>query len=362
MTEVPIIFLNSHRAKSGTLLGRRLPPGYVLACKFFDCGIIDRSHSLDLGFDHRVLDEIPPVPTGATASFGEICRAVAGDLVEEARRTDRRIRLLWSGGIDSTVALVSLLQVLPESEYDRLRIILSMVSIDEYPLFFRRHILNKVPFRLVRPPVTKYFGKDDLIVTGEHGDQLFGSDKLLPLIRNGLAYEKYVDVLPLLLAHKFGKPARVDLLLDYLQPLLAACPVPLHTTFDLFWWLNFSIKWQQVTLRLPVFTFKEDVGGLVDRFRHFFRDARFQEWSLVNHPHRAATGLAHYKWAAKEVIYALTGDEAYRNDKLKQPSLKHVIVDRSAQGNERYRVHMGADYRPVIETFHKQFRNQTISE
>jgi hypothetical protein len=362
MPDASVIFLNSHRAKSGTLLGRRLPPGYVLACKFFDCGIIDRSQSLELGFDHRVLDAIPTVPDGPGSSFPETCRAVAEDLVAEARRADRRIRLLWSGGIDSTVALVSLLGVLPETEYDRLRIILSMVSIDEYPLFFRRYILNKLPFRLVRPPVTNYFGKTDLVVTGEHGDQLFGSDKLLPLIRNGLAYEPYETVLPLLLAHKFGKPARVDLLLDYLQPLLAACPVPLLTTFDLFWWLNFSTKWQQVSLRLPVFTFRENVGELVGRFRHFFRDERFQQWSLAHYPYRSAATLADYKRPAKEVIYDFTGDATYLNGKLKEPSLKHVILDRNAQGNERYRVHMLNDYRPVVETFHKQFRNQTISE
>ena len=220
-----------------------------------------------------------------------------------------------SGGIDSTVALVSLLRALPPAEYDRLHVCLSMVSIDEYPDFFRQHILHKLPFELIKPPVTGHFGDRDLVVTGEHGDQLFGSDKLLPLMHNGLCYEPYEAVLPLVVMNKFGKAAKVDRLLDYLQPLLAACPVPLQSTFDLYWWLNFSIKWQQVSLRLPVFTFQADVSGLVARFRHFFRDARFQAWSLRHYPHRAAASPTDYKRAAKEVIYEYTGDATYLNEK-----------------------------------------------
>ena len=357
-----IIFLNSHRAKSGTVLGQRLPPGYVLACKFFDCGIIDRSHSLEQGFRSRVLDEIPTYDPDFPLSFGEVCSAVAGDIVSAARSDDREIRVLWSGGIDSTVALVSLLSTLPPGEHDRLHIYLSMVSIDEYPVFFREHILHKLRFRLIKPPVTSHFGGEALIVTGEHGDQLFGSDKLLPLMRNGLCYEPYEAVLPLVVMNKFGKATKVDRLLDYLQPLIAACPVPLQSTFDLYWWLNFSIKWQQVSLRLPVFTFQPDVAKLVTRFRHFFRDPRFQSWSLTNYPHRAAASPTDYKRAAKEVIYTYTGDETYLNGKLKQPSLKQVLIDRSRQGNERYRIAMTQNYRPEVETFHKAFGNQTSAE
>jgi len=360
-----VLFLNSHRGKSGTLNGKNLPEEYVLACKFFDCGIIDRTQTLSLGFDYSVLDPIPELgaPAGAkegARGFSDICDAVATDLCTRARAENRKIRVLWSGGIDSTVALIALLKAMPEAEHDRIVPLLNMISINEYPLFFRRYILKNLPFQQVPAPITQHFGDRDLVVTGEHGDQLFGSDKLLPLIRNGLAYESWEEVLPLHLFEKFGKTKKVDKLLAFLRPQFAAAPVPIQSTYELFWWLNYSLKWQQVTLRLPIFTFRDDVRAVFDRTCHFFRDDRFQRWSIANHPHRHSEGLTDYKLAAKQYIHAFTNDDAYLQTKTKEPSLKNVILDRSAQGNTRYRITMGTDFLPAVETFHRQFKNQKI--
>jgi len=357
-----VIFLNSHRGKSGVLNGERLPEDYILACKFFDCGIIDRSQTLDQGFAYSVLDPIsgevgpPPGP----GDFGQVCDAVATDIVERARREDRVIRVLWSGGIDSTVALIALLRVLPKEEYHRLLPLLNMISIDEYPLFFRQYILHQLPFKHSRAPITAHFGKRDLLVTGEHGDQLFGSDKVLPLIQNGLCYEPWEKVLPLHLFEKFSSRKKTDRLLAYLAPQIAAAPVDIRSTFDLFWWLNFSIKWQQVTLRLPVFSFEDDTRSIYDRMHHFFRDERFQQWSINNHPNRACDGPMSYKQAAKDYIFKFTGDKEYQRLKTKEPSLKNVILNRKEQGNVRYRISMGDDFSPNVETFHRDFKNQRI--
>lgn len=354
-----VIFLNSHRAKSGVLHGHHLPEGYILACKFFDCGIIDRTSTLDQGFNYKVLDPIPN-NSGRTSSFANICGEVAADIVARARAEDRPIRVLWSGGIDSTVALIALLRALPEEEHYRIEPLLNMVSVNEYPLFFRRYILHKLPFKHCLPPITNHFGDKELLVTGEHGDQLFGSDKLLPLIKNGLSEEPWEQVLPLHLFEKFGKTKKVDRLIHYLKPQIGAAPQPINTTFELFWWLNYSIKWQQVSLRLPVFSFRTDVKKVFDRTHHFFRDVRFQQWSIANHPDRSCSLLSDYKMVAKEYIHAFTGDDDYLNTKTKEPSLKHVILDRAAQGDDRYRIVMGTDYQPIIETFHKNLKNQRI--
>lgn len=361
-----VLFLNSHRGKSGVMNGEKLPEAYVLACKFFDCGVIDRSGTLDLGFAYKVLDPIPYVDAAAGAkngfSFAQVCDLVAADIVARARVEERKIRVLWSGGIDSTVALIALLKALPTEEHQRIQPLLNMISINEYPLFFRQHILGKLPFRQVPAPITQHFGDRQLIITGEHGDQLFGSDKLLPLIANGLAYEPWEDILPLHLFEKFSGRGKVKKLMDYLRPQIAASPVPINSTFELFWWLNYSIKWQQVTLRLPVFTFREDVKAIHQRTHHFFRDERFQRWSILNHPNRECADLASYKMAAKEYIHAFTGDGVYLATKTKEPSLKNVILNRSSQGNTRYRITMGEDFKPSIETFHKHFKNQKIVE
>lgn len=358
-----VIFLNSHRAKSGLVNGKKLPEDYVLTCKFFDCGIIDRTESLDHGFDYKVLDPIPVFNPHFNASFTDICDAEGRKIVEESKQTGKKIQVLWSGGIDSTVALIALLRASePNHIATHFEVLASMKSIDEYPLFFRNYILNKVPFRPIAPPITQRFDQDALIVTGEHGDQLFGSDKLLPLIKNGLAYEKYEDVMPIYLIDKFGQGAKTDRLLNYLQPLIKACPQAIETAYDLFWWLNYTIKWQQVSLRLPVFTFQEDVQLLTGNFRHFFRAEDFQQWSLGLGSERISPNLITYKQQAKQYILDFTGDRSYWEQKSKEPSLQHVIVDRKTQGSQRYRVLMETDYKPIIEVFHKKYKNQNISE
>ena len=356
-----VIFLNSHRAKSGLLNGKRLPPAYVLACKFFDCGIIDRTRTLDVGFEQHVLDEIPDPTARPLATFEEVCDTTAQTIVAEATRQDQKIQVLWSGGIDSTTALVALVNNTAEADRSRLEIVLSMDSINEYPWFFRQCILRSLPFKVIQPPITDHFSETGLIVTGEHGDQLFGSDKLLPLIVNQLAYEDYATVLPIYLTHKFGNQQKVDLLIDYLRPLIQSCPHPIVTTFDLFWWLNFTVKWQQVSLRMPVFSFQEDVQPLYHRFRHFFRNDAFQRWSLNNHQHRAAARWEDYKRPAKEYIFRYTKDETFLRQKSKEPSLKNVLINRRKQGNERYRVVMEDDFQPVMEVFHRQYKNKNIA-
>ena len=333
----------------------------MLACKFFDCGIIDRTHTLDVGFDQKVLDEIPDPTIRNNTTFADICDATAQTIIAEATEQDQRIQVLWSGGIDSTTALVALVSNMAEADTPRLEVVLSMDSINEYPLFFRHFILRKLPFKVIQPPITEHFSDTGLIVTGEHGDQLFGSDKLLPLIVNQLAYEDYSAILPIYLTNKFGDHQKVDVLIDYLQPLIKACPHPIVTTFDLFWWLNFTVKWQQVSLRMPVFSFRENVQPLYTRFRHFFRNEDFQRWSLNNHQQRAAATLEEYKRPAKEYIFRYTKDETFLQQKSKEPSLKNVLINRKKQGDERYRVMMEEDFRPMMEVFHRQYKNKNIA-
>lgn len=354
---MPIIFLNSHRAKSGSIDGQSLPSAYVLAARFFDCGIIDRTGKLDVGFDQLVLDELPAFEERFQKSFEEIAYQRAEEIWARAEREDYGVQVLWSGGIDSTVALIALIETANEDRLRRLQLLLSMDSINEYPLFFRQHVLRKINHRMIIPPVTRHLADRCLIVTGEHGDQLFGSDKLLPLMVNGLAAEPWKDVLPLLLTHKLGKSRDADTLMRYLEPQIAASASPIRTVFDLYWWLNLTIKWQQVSLRLPVFSFRENVQGLYQRFEHFFRDTDFQKWGMARTDERTLTRLEDYKLPAKQFIYNFAKDPDYLNQKSKEPSLKNVILNRKKQGNKRYRIHLHEDWLPKVEIFHRQFRN-----
>jgi hypothetical protein len=132
----------------------------------------------------------------------------------------------------------------------------------------------------------------------------------------------------------------------YLAPVIAACPAPIRSLFDCMWWLNFALKWQEVTLRLAVYRGAE-TRAVAGSFRHFFRAESFQCWALANTPGRPVLEWTDYKRIAKQYIRAATGDEHYYETKEKEDSLRNVITD--PEGATALHVFMGEDFRPVAE-------------
>nr|VFK79695.1 MAG: hypothetical protein BECKSD772D_GA0070982_106013 [Candidatus Kentron sp. SD] len=343
-----VIFLNSNQAKSGYLYDVQLPEEYVFGCRFLGCGIIDRTHTLDFGFDYSVLDLIPEENCTSTI-FSELCDGVGIELTERAIESKKNIRVLWSGGIDSTVALISLMKASEKLETSNyLQVMLTMDSVNEYPDFYKNYIIGKYKTIPCSSPISEFLELDCVNVTGEHGDQLFGSHLLKEEVETGSAYLKYKDVLPLKLMQFFSSSKKVDRLMKYIEPQIDASPIRINTLFDCIWWLNFSLKWQQVTLRLPVFRMR-DVEETYNSIYHFFRDSRFQAWSLANSSLRKEVfAWKDYKSVAKEYIYSFANDSMYRSGKVKEPSLKKVMVKRNVRKNHFYRISMKEDFIPDV--------------
>jgi hypothetical protein len=224
-------------------------------------------------------------------------------------------------------------------------VLLSLDSVQENPGFFLRWIRGRYQVQSVTHPISASLDPAVVNVTGEHGDQLFGSHLLAPYVRCGLGQEDYRDALPLVLLDRLRNPRSAYRVHRYLKPTIAAAPVPIQTLFDCMWWLNFALKWQEVTLRLPVFR-GDEARAVHDALRHFFRDERFQAWSLANAQIRRAPVWARYKEEAKRYILDFTGDHGYYRTKEKVDSLKNVMVDPGS--TDRYRAFMREDFRPVF--------------
>ncbi|MCC6792989.1 MAG: hypothetical protein IT336_14975 [Thermomicrobiales bacterium] len=341
----PVLFLNARQAESGAIDGMTLPHDYVLACRFLHCSIIDRTRTLDPGFPYAVLDAMPE-PGADGATFAELCDAIGAEIVAEARRTGRNIALLWSGGIDSTCALIAVTKAATDQGcLDRVRVLLSMSSIHEYPGFFLRHIDGRLSVQAVTHPIAEFLDPALLNVTGEHGDQLFGSHLLRSYVRRGVAHYDAREILPLVLLERLRDPRAARQVGRYLAPVIAAAPVPLRSLFDCIWWFNVALKWQEVTLRMAVHRGAE-TKAVVESFRHFFRDERFQRWALANTPGRPVPTWTSYKQVAKQYIRDATGDEAYYQTKEKEDSLRNVFADPA--GASPVRVFMREDLRPVV--------------
>jgi len=316
--------------------------------------LIDRTGTLKMGRDFKFLDALPTYTTNK--SFAQICDERARELAA----LNHPIDLYWSGGIDSTVALVALINA---GASERITVCLNRDSIVEYPLFHAKHISGKLTERLVPPTVKLAWRPEPLTVTGELGDQIFGS-VLLSRFRewkppiNTADYEskkhnlfrafdepweKWVGAL---LRSRGGDEGTA---IANLTRLTAKAPFPIKNFFDATWWLNITCKWQDATLR-----FFKDIDVTEEQFsrcHHFFRTDDFQAWSMTEENHRHNKIIVSgqhpiyktYKFTAKDYIYAFTRDQDYRDNKIKVGSLpadannvyKEMFENFTREGNGR---------------------------
>jgi hypothetical protein len=333
-TTAPIAFANYHAAISGSLTD--FEP-YLLASRFFHCGIIDRTRSLEMGFNTHVLDPLDEVlsTNESDGDFATLCEHRAEEILAESRSRNCSIDILWSGGIDSTVALSALIQAARNAgDRERLRVLLSVESITEYPGFFHQHIKEQLRWTPIGFPVSRYLSADSIIVTGEHGDLLFGSNDSRNLVSNGIAYLPWRTGLPLLLAHRAFNRAETDALMDYLTPLVDACPFEITTLFEFSWWMDFTQKWQMISLRIAA-SVEQHRTQVFENTRHFFRSIPFQLWALFGRERETMEEWCQYKMAAKDFIYDFNGDDEYRDCKEKESSLRQVLFSREiASGSQ----------------------------
>jgi hypothetical protein len=339
-----VIFLNARRARSQHLGRYAISEEYQLTSDFFHCGVIDRTGTLESGFPYEALDTIPTPETNGP-SFHELCDKTGEALVAKADEQDTHIRVLWSGGIDSTSAIISLMKASTAAgKPELLEVVCSDRSIEEYPWFFANHIKGKYLVTKLDGPVPKSLDPQFVNVTGEHGDQLFGSMLLEPYVKNGMAQRPYEDALPQVLEESLESEQKAEKVMDYLGNQFAAAPIEIESLFDALWWINYSMKWQHVTLRLPAFS--NNPRGVHESLEHFFRGDDFQKWTLTNGDVREVEDWDRYKEAAKQYILDFTGDQDYYRTKTKEGSLQHVMRDQSAPNG--YMIHMTKDFKPLF--------------
>ncbi|WNJ18388.1 hypothetical protein [Pontibacter sp. G13] len=318
----PVYYLNKRQVHGfgGKLKLNRI---YRKACQFFGATLIDRTGTLTAGVNYQIIDPIPAY-LEETPRFGEIAHLRARGIVDATG--EQPLKVLWSGGIDSTVALIALIRVLePRGKLDRLTILHSQESIDEFSTFFHSVIQGKLRMERIETKLFDHIQPEEIIITGEHGDQLFGSDKLKYSILTEEAYRPFRDVSSFYISRKLGTERYTEAIEAMIEPQLTHSPIPIETWYDYLWWMNFSLKWQTVSMRL-IHGLGRTHEALDQSVFHFFRSDLFQQWSMAHHDQKIKHEWHTYKFVAKEYIHDFHPDEAYLQFKEKEQSLKEVLV------------------------------------
>ena len=250
---------------------------------------------------------------------------MAVDRAIELKKLEGKIYIMYIGGVDSTTALVAFLISWSDEELKRVHILASMQSIYEFPEMWTL-IVEKFKGRISSS--YKHVEKaceDGYVITGEHGDQIFGSDVLKKIVKrygSGGIHSPWETHMPAVYETVFGKDISKKFI-DVYRETIVACPFPIKSCFDWVWWFNFTNKWQHVKYRLLSYKEWNNPRENFPKIHHFFDTPEWQRWSVDNHDKKIENTLLSYKITGKNFIIKHTNYQNY-STKRKIGSLRNL--------------------------------------
>lgn len=275
----------------------------------------------------------------STKTFAECCYDRA---IEIERLPYNRIFLSYSGGIDSTLSLISFLKYWKRDSLDRLTVLMNLSSVEENPKFFR-HIVENVKVESIFQNYSLRLDAENAgLVTGEHGDQLFGSDLIggaVDMFGDSAIHESYDKIVPSVL-ERFTENSEISkAFFARLRPIVEESPFPIKSTHDFLWWYNLTMKWQYVKYRFLANKAWHKPPITAPRVHHFFDTVDFQKWSLNNHDQKIKGTWDSYKFPMKELIFEYNKDFDYlRKKKVPSLPLTQVFMEYNDAFDRNFRV------------------------
>jgi len=242
----------------------------------------------------------------STKSFSDICHKRAAELASMVKDNDQKISVFWSGGLDSTGVFLCLREQLPAN---KLVVYYTEKSKEEYPGFFEKYIEGSFEAKqfamLTIWKAVEAAVKDGIIVTGEIGDQMFGSNIMLQYTPEQLKA-------PWQTCDKFET-------VDNFTAFVENCPRHINTVAEMLWWVNYSLKYQWVQLRMLQ---DNEVTRLNENIFHFFDTPEFNDYTVSASIEEKIPNfeVKNYKYPLREVIYSLSKDAHYAFNKPKEDS------------------------------------------
>ena len=302
--------------------------------------LVDRCDKISMPYNFQLYEKfkMPTDLTNFNMSYEDCCLQRAEELINLSKLLNKPIVIMYSGGIDSTLVVISFLKILQkENIRDRIIIAMTPESINENPNFNYKFIINT--FNLISSENFSYFFNGQYIILGgEHNDQLFGSD-ITQKVGLAWGFEKlfnsYKDELMYRWLLYMGlEPQHARFWFDMLVWSAETSPCQIKTSFDLFWWLNFNFKWQSVFFRILLRVNKDErkninLEFINNYFHHFYTTQNFQKWSMLNSHLKVKEDWKSYKYICKEIIYNYTKDEYWFNNKIKVGSLFKIFLNKN---------------------------------
>ena len=144
--------------------------------------LIDRTNTLGSFLPLSYNDKMPDYNPLFNLTFSQVCELRSKELLN----TGKKLNVFWSGGLDSTVVLLSLIN--NAKNLDQIRVIATHTSIVESGPLFDNHIKNRVNILLNSSTTREYFYStnnfdvnNELFVSGDCADQLIIQSFQIPI-------------------------------------------------------------------------------------------------------------------------------------------------------------------------------------
>lgn len=277
--------------------------------------------------------ELPKYNSNFNLGYEDCCQIKVRELVKSQDNLDVPIRLLYSGGIDSSTILVSFIKELGLAEAEkRVQLVMSVEGIEENPWMWER-VLRRSNFQIINSEIhDSDWGKDRILVGGEFNDQLMGSDIYKDVVNWG--GDKILDTpwtQQLIISYLLPKvgPYHAEMWFYLMERIIKKSPRPVVTIAEWWQWINFTCKWSSVYFRLIACSRdnKNIDDEYLDRYYcQFFGDNNFQQWSMNNNTDKIKGTWHSYKWICKKLVADFCGQEYMY--KVKRGSLWRLLSNK----------------------------------
>jgi len=233
------------------------------------------------------------------------------DIFHERAQTllshDRPIKVFWSGGIDSTLALTYLLYHSKKPQD-----ITVCCTADSFKDNYNyQDFLDKFPVKIERLEYSwKYLNSpESIIVTGNSADRLLAtlSERFYVLNASWMdgPWSEFLEY--------------KGMSKDHIEYCVNKIPADVVTVMDLCWWMNFYFCIQSTLL---MDHWDNNLENPLSDTISFFDHTHLDQWSIQNrHEIIVDRKWSSYKWQYKKAIYEIWPDQDFLENKIKTHSM-----------------------------------------
>lgn len=253
----------------------------------------------------NIKPNLAPMPdiTGFNKSFEQVVKERAEHLLS----LNKPISVVWSGGIDSTLALFALIKY--ANDPSQITVYGTYTSILESGNLLEKSILpTGVKSRIKVSSKKEFTDSDQIYVTGFMGNQLFGpTDDFSGKV--SLFHHQFNNADPLASYHTCIDAER----LEFLKPTIDSSPRKIETVRDLRWFFIFNFDWYTAKFESLI------NSAYKDNVYHFFDTEDFQRYAITTkEPFTKEVGNAlTHRWVMRELIEDYSGNSHYAWNKTK---------------------------------------------